>query len=174
MVNAVNAPQLRAHTPTTDAAKLLPGEGSSTLQGQHPRMRAMSGALSDLKTRGGEQLKAGVQAGTQRLRVGTNELKTLMAAKVSDKVAEQLTPEKIASVAWKTGKIIAKSAPALAAGPAGVPAFAEALMANGGAKIASDLKHKVQDELMDPKAQKRILLEGTKMVAQAFSKPTET
>jgi hypothetical protein len=177
----INLPKLHLRKPINDTTKPSPAGDSSASstpgQIRQSRIGTVNGALDRLKSKaesGGERLTAGVQAGTQRLRVGADKLKELMAAKVNEKFAEQLTPDKIASATLKASKIIAQSAPALAAGPAGVPAFAKALMANGGEKIANDLKNKVQQELLNPEAQKKMLIGGANMVKQAFAKPSDT
>jgi hypothetical protein len=136
-----------------------------------------SGALAGLKSRacaGGERLKTAASAGGLRLRAGTAELAKLTGEKLKEKVSEQLTPENIAKAAFKVGKVVVKSAPALAAGPAGIPAFGSALMANGGKEIAESVAGKVKDELLSPEAQQRMLLEGARMAVQAFSKTPET
>jgi hypothetical protein len=132
-----------------------------------------SGALAGLKSRspeGGDRFKTAAAAGGLRLRAGTTELAKLTGAKVKEKIAEQLTPENIAKAALKLGKVVIKSAPALAGGPA---AFGAAVMSNGGKEIAERVAGKVKDELLSPEAQKKVLLGGAKMAVQAFSKPPE-
>jgi hypothetical protein len=67
------------------------------------------------------------------------------------------------------GKIVVKSAPALAAGPAGLAAFGAAVMANGGAELAKGIVEKANKKIADPEVQKRVITEGVGMVTQAFS-----
>jgi hypothetical protein len=168
----------RPGTAPTDAGKTpAHGEGAPASPArQRPLGGPGSGALAGLKSRaseGGQRLKTAAAAGGLRLRAGTTELAKLTGAKVKEKVTEQLTPENIAKAAFKVGKVVVKSAPALAAGPAGIPAFGSALMANGGKEIAESVAGKVKNELLSPEAQKKMLLGGAKMAVQAFSKPPE-
>ncbi len=95
----------------------------------------------------------------------------MMGEKAKTEISKQLTPEKLASAALKVGKIALKSAPALAGGPA---AFGAALMANGGKEIAASVAIKAKEKMTDPEFQKKVVQEGVKMTAQAFSKPAES
>ncbi len=166
----------RPNTGPGDAAKApAHGESAPASPSRHSRLAERgSGALSSLKSRaseGGERLKTAVSAGGTRLRAGTTELAKLAGGKLKDEVSKHLTAENIASAVLTAGKIVAKSAPALAAGPAGIPAFGAALMANGGKEIVESAATKAKEKLADPETQQKLVLGGVKMTAQAFAKP---
>ncbi len=104
--------------------------------------------------------------GGGKLRAGTEQLGKLLAGRMKAEVSKHLTAENVAKAGMAVGKIVVKSAPAMAAGP---QAFAAAVMVNGGKELASKGAAKVQEKLADPEFQAKVALEGAKMVTEAFS-----
>jgi hypothetical protein len=121
---------------------------------------AGAGALSSRKSRSHE--------GGGKLRAGTEQLGKLLAGRMKEEVSKHLTAENVAKAGMAVGKIVVKSAPAMAAGP---QAFAAAVMVNGGKELANKGASKVQQKLGDPEFQAKVAVEGAKMVTEAFSSP---
>jgi hypothetical protein len=164
MVNAVNTNPIQHRSSKTVEGDSIPAQSRHS-----PPVQNRKSQLSNMGESALPGLKAKSQEGAARLKAGTGELSKLLGQKIKEKVSEQLTPEKLASAAMTVGKIVVKSAPALAAGPAGLAAFGAAVMANGGAELAKDIVEKSNKKIADPEVQKRVLTEGMGMVTQAFS-----
>ncbi len=158
MVRAVSTNPALHRTPQAAESNGIPAQSRanhSVQSGKKHEVHFGENTLSNLKTKS--------QEGAARLRAGTGELGKLLGQKMKEKVAEQLTPEKIASAALTVGKIAIQSAPALPAGPA---AFGAAVMKNGGTELAKNVAEKASKKIADPEVQKKVLTEGIGMAAQ--------
>jgi hypothetical protein len=167
--SAVKTNPVLQRTPQTIEGNNTPaqsGRGSSIQHRKNQLNSFSESALSGLKSKS--------QEGAIKLKAGTSESSELLGQKIKEKVSEHFTPEKIVAATMIVGKIAVKSAPALAAGPAGLAAFGTAVMENGGTELAKDIAHKAHNKMVDPEFQKRVLTEGVAMTAQAFSSPPPT